>query len=64
MHREKQMKNYLIQDNYDTEEEYEDAESASWDMVDRKYDEWKNEQLMGDDCDENKGYKVNNKIKY
>ena len=32
-----------------SEEEYEEALSAYWDNVDRKYDEWKDDKLMGDD---------------
>lgn len=43
-----EIKNYPTQDNYDTEEEYEEALSAYWDNVDRKYDEWKDDKLMGD----------------
>ena len=43
------MKNYPIKDNYDTEEEYEEALSAYWDNVDRKYQEYKDDKLMGED---------------
>lgn len=40
------VKNYPpCSDDYDSEEEYEQAVDAYWDMVDRKYDEYKDDKL-------------------
>lgn len=40
--------NYPNQDDYETEEEYNQALEWYWMEVDRQYDEWKEEQLEKD----------------
>ena len=44
--------NYPNQDDYETEEEYNEALKWYWMEVDRQYDEWKDEQLEKDSVDE------------
>ena len=40
--------NYPNQDDYETEEEYNEALEWYWMELDRQYDEWKDEQLEKD----------------
>ena len=40
--------NYPNQDDYETEEEFNEAQEMYWMDVDRQYDEWKDEQLLKD----------------
>ena len=40
--------NYPNQDDYETEEEYNEALEWYWMELDRQYDEWKQEQLVKD----------------
>ena len=44
----KQITNYPNQDDYETEEEFNEALEWYWMEVDRQYDEWKDEQLEKD----------------
>ena len=37
--------NYPNQDDYETEEEFNEAQELYWMEVDRQYDEWKDSQL-------------------
>ena len=47
--------NYPNQDDYETEEEYNQAQEWYWMELDRQYDEWKDEQLEKEKC----GYQNN-----
>ena len=40
--------NYPNQDDYETEEEYNEALEWYWMEIDRQYDEWKDDQLTKD----------------
>ena len=40
--------NYPNQDDYETEEEFNEAQEWYWMELDRQYDEWKDEQLEKD----------------
>ena len=37
--------NYPNQDDYETEEEFNEAQELYWMELDRQYDEWKDKQL-------------------
>ena len=37
--------NYPNQDDYETEEEFNEAQELYWMELDRQYEEWKDEQL-------------------
>ena len=51
----KQITNYPNQDDYETEEEFNEAQEMYWMELDRQYDEWKDEQLEKEKC----GYQNN-----
>ena len=38
--------NYPNQDDYETDEEYNEAQELYWMELDRQYDEWKEEQRL------------------
>lgn len=43
------LRGYPEREDFDTDEEYLEAESAYWDKVDAQYDAWKDDKLTGDD---------------